>query len=209
MSGSSEGTTRRRWPVVLLISVLTLVIIPIAVGVATPTVSAWLHPVAVKHSCSDTGGLTPITPTAVTSSGDLTDEQSGVIHAAALTIDGDARTAWAEDKPGLGSGSWLQWAFPANTDLQLVCIVNGYAKTRSVYESNATIRDLSATSGGQTVTSTLPQKSLADFAGTQSVSFTAGHTASLRITITSAYAATGDHPAQDTCVSEIYFYAKS
>ena len=125
------------------------------------------------------------------------------MYPAGNAIDGDTGTAWSEGVEGLGHDEYLELAFREPTTPKMLCILNGFALSASLYERNGRARGLEVTAdrGSQSVV-------LADIrpdsgAGFQTVNLQLGKTDSLRLTVTSTYAGQGQDRFPDTLISEI------
>lgn len=118
-------------------------------------------------------------------------------------IDGDTGTAWAEGVDGLGHGEYLELEFRQPTNPKMLCIVNGFALSASLYQRNGRARGLEVTAdrGHQSVV--LADIAPGDGAAFQTVNLRLGKTDSLRLTVTSTYAGQGQDRFPDTLISEI------
>lgn len=143
----------------------------------------------------------------------LTDapELGGTAHSPDRLIDGDTSTDWSEGAVGLGSGSAVTFTFNPEVDLRLMCVVNGYAVSRDLYELNAKARQLTVDSRSSSTSATLKQAGSQDpLAWFQDVRPPQGRTTTVTITLVSSYAGleTAGQPSyQDTAISEIQFWA--
>jgi hypothetical protein len=130
-------------------------------------------------------------------------------HVAAFAIDGDTGTAWVEGEPGYGSGAELVIALAPGTDVQLICIANGYLKSEKLYIQNARIRQLEVTTEQGSLTAVIPDKTVDDYATFQEVRFVPGPTSTVTFTIrtTSAGQEVNDWRYEDTVLSELEFWS--
>lgn len=135
--------------------------------------------------------------------------EGDVEYSAARLTDNDPNTMWVEgDEDGYGEGQRLQFVLPAGTDLQMICVVNGYSRTAEQWARNARVQQFVVeTEQGSTV-SHLPDKSAEEFASYQRLEFRTGRTSYVTLTLETARAGSGPSAAKDTSVSEVQFWAR-
>lgn len=139
-------------------------------------------------------------------SGSLVDQYG--VYPAANAFDGQLRTAWAEDRPGLGDGAYLEGAWQARSDgwnVVGVALWAGYQKNDSIYFKNNRPREitLSVYAADRTLLGEYPV-TLDDYQGCQCVYFDEWLPLSgavcVRLTLNGVY---GGSKYTDTCVSEM------
>lgn len=64
-------------------------------------------------------------------------EQYGYTYEAEHVLDNNTQTAWAEGVPGNGCGEWIQVNLEREQVVSAIEIINGYAKSQSLYQKNA------------------------------------------------------------------------
>ena len=201
----------RLWDAVLAI----ITGISVAVGgafliyVGTPIVETQLRP----PTCDDPRGLEPLSVDPPTS-----DSPNAVLDGYGLDhlVDTDIASAWVEGvvdetpSTNLGQGISLKFTLPeGGADVQMICIVNGYAKSWTLFQRNASVRLLTVTTdAGTTLTSGLDAKHQSDFASFEELEFTHGQTRSVEFRIDSARQGSFDAAAvfSDLAVSEVEFW---
>lgn len=190
-------------------SVLTVGLGVFAALAVTPFIQdALTHP-----SCDDPRALHLVlrSEMTATASGQNPEEQ-GASYEPALAVDGDSSTAWVEGMPDsdarkYGEGETLTISLARARDVQLVCIINGYAKTPQTYLHNARVRQLTIVTDRGSTDSVLPEKTLEFFAGYQSVNVAPGQTGSISLTIGTARAGQDSTQEADTAISEVEVWA--
>lgn len=73
--------------------------------------------------------------------------EGGRFHAAGRAHDFDLETAWVEGKPGYGIGEYLEYTYDTrknpvgrDTGVDRIYIVNGYRKSRHLFQANARVK---------------------------------------------------------------------
>lgn len=191
--------------------VIAGLIAPLAVGallvILSPQISEWLD----EPTCEDPESLRLVDPISASASSIHTDteQEGGLAHPPELAYDGDLGSGWVEDdKEGYGKNEWIEFELPDGADLQMVCIVNGYAKDEDLYRKNGRARQLSVLTDVGTTTASLPDKSAEEFAAFQSVDISPGNTLKVRLTIRSTRASAGSGGVRDTAISEVEFWVR-
>ncbi len=212
-----------RWFQLFLAFVVALV-----VAVCGPLVLSWAAPrfeaVFREPTCDDPRGLVPVSvkaPTvAIPASASAEDTSSLDGYPPEKMIDADTATAWVEGvrsgpaSTNLGQKISITFTLPgAGSDLQMICIVNGYAKSWAVFQANASIRLMTvSTDAGKPLVSGLAAKRQSDYAAFESLEFTHGQTTKVTLKIDSARAGSGDgvlkRKFEDLAVSEIEFWVR-
>ncbi len=185
---------------------------PIIVLVIVTAFSSQLQDQFREPTCDDPKDLHPVRASAVTASGPEHADEDGS-YPADNAIDSNAGTAWVESVPGYGIGQSLTFTLPSGTDLQLICMVNGYARSADYYLDNARVRQLEVTTDAgvkDVVVADLPIDEISTF---QSVDppkgwFDVGRTGSVRLTIRSTGTVGGMNAPEDTAISEVEFWAR-
>jgi hypothetical protein len=173
----------------------------------TPRVQAFLR----EPTCDDPRGLQLVYPVDVSSTEPELPPQGEFSYELEQMLDGDSGTAWVEgvldaDNP-YGRGTALEFRFADETDLRLVCIVNGYGRSWDDYQANARLRLVDVETGqGDGEEVGLPEKTPETVAVHQELKVPEGSTDFLRVTIVGARAGQGDDQASDVAVSEIEFW---
>jgi hypothetical protein len=159
----------------------------------------------------DPGSLHQVHPIAEMASSTLPSEQTRsrgqLAYGAAMAVDGDVGTAWAESVTGYGVGEWLELRFGAARSLRLVCVVNGYGLTWDLYERNGRVRDILATTAGGARASRLRDRTESTFRVPQGIEVDTDRTRLLRLTIDSVYAGVRRDRYNDTAVAEVEVYS--
>jgi hypothetical protein len=210
MADSADGR-QRTWPKSIGAvwheiwkSALTVLLAGIAALWFTP----WIQDIATKPTCDAPKGLELVPRSELSAkASSKNDKEQGATYEPSRAIDGDSSTAWVEgiesgaNKYGEGESITITLSKPR--DVQLVCIINGYARTEDAYLRNARIRQLAVASDVGEADSVLPEKPLEFFAGYQSVTVPQGLTDSVTLTIGTVRA--GQDPSQetDTAISEV------
>jgi len=56
-----------------------------------------------------------------------------------MAADGDNKTAWLENAPGPDKGAWIEYVFAAPHTVQTIRLVNGYARSGTVFRANGRV----------------------------------------------------------------------
>ena len=187
------------------ISAGALVVACLALGLqAAPTVRGWLWPEA---SCDDASGLTRVEDVRAEASTSLAPQGSFDYEAVNVT-DGNLNTAWIPAGSDGGEGSQLTLMLPEPTDVQLLCIVNGYVQDTDVYNDNGRVRDVTVATDAGTATGALTDMPVDERGTYQGVPLEEGRTETITITINTYFAGvvTAGQGARDTAISEIIVY---
>ncbi|TFC36112.1 hypothetical protein E3O47_13495 [Cryobacterium sp. TMT2-17-1] len=197
-----------RWPGVvggLLIGILTAVATSLLLLALTPLFKSAL----AEADCDDPRGLHLVSGVGAESSSALTESDPIVVeHPAALAIDGDLGTSWVEGADGLGKNETLTLTLPGTPDVQLVCVINGYAKSEALFLRNARVRQFTVKTDQGIQPSMLRQKPVADYAAYQSLAIPKGSTTEIVLTIAIAVGGVGGDRAADTSISEVEVWAR-
>lgn len=199
---------QKRWPGIwggLLISLITAVATSFLLLALTPFFKSAL----AEPDCDDPRGLQLVSGIGAESSSALTESDPIVIeHHADLAIDGDLGTSWVEGVEGLGKNETLTLTLPGTPDVQLVCVINGYAKSEALFLRNARVRQFTVQTDKGTQPSMLRQKPVADYAAYQSLGIPKGSTSKIVLTIAIAVGGVGGDRAADTSISEVEVWAR-
>lgn len=154
-------------------------------------------------SCDEPGDLEPVTdsPTA-TATSTLIDSRRRH-YEAALAVDGDPKTAWSEGVHPAVAGETITFQFARAVDLQLVCVVNGYAKSKTLYEQNPRLQLVDVSTNQGRTRQRLRDLPEEQFRVPQKLGIKAGPTTLLIIKIEKAFL--GDK-YDDVSLSEVEFY---
>ena len=162
-----------------------------------------------EPDCEDPRGLYLVSGVGAESSSALTESDPIVVeHHAALAIDGDLGTSWVEGVEGLGKNETLTLTLPGTPDVQLVCVINGYAKSEALFLRNARVRQFTVQTDRGTQPSMLRQKPVADYAAYQILEIPEGRTSKIVLTIAIAVGGVGGDRAADTSISEVEVWAR-
>lgn len=201
----------------------------------TGIVLLWLSPELVERfaqpSCEKPAGLTLLDPagievrassTADPLSYDFARDQPADLWAAQKVLDGNIRSVWApaEDQT---IGAVLEFALPASTDIQLICVVNGVPSNTATYDRAGKLRTVQVgtdvTAGADDPVSPLIVQSFQNMQNRQPLEFESGTTASVTLTVRGVYAgidavdAAGRQVVEQasplTALAEIEFYAEN
>lgn len=180
---------------------------------AGPLLASRLAEATRQPSCSDSRELVRLQPITSAASSSLTPEVTKegrrLNYEHRLAIDGDTGTAWVEGKPGLGQGEWIEFTFPRAVKPELICIVNGYALMWDLYQKNPRVRGILVTASEQDdlpvvlLDAGTPDR-VAVFQDVKVRRLRPNRT--IRLTVTSLYAASGRERYEDTSLSEIEFW---
>ncbi len=182
-------------------------------ALAALVVAPWIQQLLTSPSCDAPGALHLVARSDLAAHSDSVNEpEQGATYEATRAIDGDSSTAWVEGEPDsaankYGEGETLTISLTRARDVQLVCVINGYARTEATYLHNSRVRQFTVATDVGSTDSVLPEKPLEFFAGYQSVNVPRGRTASIALTIGTARA--GQDPSQeaDTALSEVEVWA--
>lgn len=210
----AKRMARQRWWELFLALVvgLTVAIVgPLVLSRATPWVESELR----SPTCDDPRGLVPaegVTVVAKASNSSIPGYEPSNM------LDTDTATAWVEGVSGadpstnLGQGLTLDFDVPDESDLQMICIVNGYAKSWDVFQANASIRLLTvSTDAGENVVSGLRARTQSDYPAFETLDFAHGPTDRVTVRIDSARAGLDDGEFRsftDLAVSELEFWVR-
>lgn len=127
-------------------------------------------------------------------------------------LDAFPETAWTPAGHDGGRGEWLTITFKDKPiDLQLVCVINGYASDNHTYEINGRLQDVVTKSdAGGSETTTLRNLSVEHMRDLQELNIADGETQMLRLTIQDSIAGefSEEGGSQDVCLSEIELFVK-
>jgi hypothetical protein len=199
------------------------------IGVSSSIVSAvvlaiglpWMQDRLRDPTCDDPRGLALAAKPAVTASSTYVRRpdnpvERGLSYGAENVLDGDAGTAWVEgrtakDKEPLGINDSLVFVWDKPQDLQMVCVVNGYAKSWDVYRRNASVRLATVTTDrGDEEEVGLQQLGEDTFIQYQPLKAPKGSTNKLTFTIVAVHSGVSTASARfpDTALSEVEFWVK-
>lgn len=189
--------------------------IPVGLGVlAVVALTPWIQATLTEPSCDDPRDLRLVARSEMAA--EATSEnpfEQGAGYKPELAIDGDSSTSWVEGMPDTdprkyGEGESLTITLDRARDVQLVCIINGYTKTKASYLHNARVRQLSVATERGVTDSVLPDKTLDFFAAYQVLNIAKGRTSTIAITIGTARAGQDSTQEADTAISEVEVWAQ-
>lgn len=183
-------------------------------GIILAILTPWVVDQIEGPTCDDTEDLVAVSPISVGATTWLTEEEESgnvIVHEPRRAVDHDSGTSWVEDAEDpanpYGRGEQVRFEFDEPADLQLICVVNGYAKSWDLYEANARARQWTVdTEQGQHV-AVLADKTPNTYAGFQKLEFEAGTTGHVTLIIETTRAGLGDDGFRDTALSEVEFWA--
>jgi len=213
----SNPSTGDRWVLKAVLEGLTFALLAGLLAAALgPILADRLAEATREPTCSDPRELSRALPVNSRASSALPDETTKdgreLHYGAPSASDGDTGTAWVEGASGLGQGEWIEFEFSPGVEITLICIVNGYALTWDLYQQNSRIRGLQVSND----TNLKTVAALGDVASSEHTAvfqdvpldqFPSSQT--LRLTITSVYAASGRQRFDDTSLSEIEFWSSA
>lgn len=200
-------------------------VIGAVVSAAIGVVIGWqLEPLRpISATCDNPIGLRPL-KTQVTLSeglGEFPTAPSGTTFVAANMVDGDATTAWVENRPGQdrGVGGELTFVFDENDDATfgdsvtptLICITNGFAKRSDLFRTNSSVKQLSVVTAGEHHETTLERKTPDRMLQADSVDFAHIPTTSVSVVILDANEPWTDGTVDeyDLAITDVMFFASS
>jgi hypothetical protein len=136
-------------------------------------------------------------------------------------IDGDATTAWVENRPGedRGEGGTLSFTFDGNDDGEfgdsvtptLICITNGFAKRQDLFRTNASVKEVSVASGGSSRTTVLERKTPDRMLQADELDVDRSPTTTVSLTIVAAHEpwTDGTEDAYDLAITDVIFFTKT
>jgi hypothetical protein len=212
------GGNMKLGPVLLKISesliapILTGVVVAALAIVVAPSVAERLE----KPTCDDPRNLvlqTGLRAIGQSKPAETFPHKGLVRYDAKNLVDGKSSSAWVEGKPGLGLGSSVRVDLQRPSNVQLICVVNGYAESWALYEKNSRVRLLEVRSQRGTRTSLLLDEGSPDHPAVyQQLNLTLGTTSYVELTIRSAYSAQLDNGVNqgyaDTSISEVEIWTK-
>lgn len=210
-----ESLVREPW---LRRSLVEGVVFALAVALlsatAGPLLASRLAEATREPNCSDPRDLVRLEPAGSAASSNLAAETTKdgrtLEYDSQQAMDGDTGTAWVEGRSGLGQQEWIEFNFPQEVRPQLVCIVNGYALTWDLYQKNARIRGVKVTGPGELAAVLIDAGTSDRPAVFQDVKLRDPQpTMTIRLTVTSLYAASGRQRFDDTSLSEVEFWGAS
>lgn len=101
-------------------------------------------------------------------------------------VDGSRQTAWIAAEENSGIGTTITLDLSAERDVRLICILNGYAKSSELYESNGSVRVLQVTSAQGVRDAALPRVTDANIFEYQSLVFAPGNTQRIELEVQAA-----------------------
>lgn len=182
-------------------------------AVVALAITPWIQDRLQPPTCDDPKRLHLVSRSELTAEGRFNPPEQGATYEPARAIDGDSSTAWVEGNDEAdpttkyGEGQSLTITLAEPRDVQLVCVINGYAKTEQLYLDNARIRQLTVSTDNGQIDSVLPEKPLEFYAAYQPVAIRAGTTTELVLTIGTARAGQTQSQQTDTAISEVEIWA--
>ena len=211
-SGSRPSGGRLAWGLDKLITPVLVGVVLAVFGVLAPP---WIAKRLQTATCQDPGDLVLAAPTSADGRAKPPDSfptKGEVSYPAGNVVDGNTSTAWVEGETGLGLGAQLSLALDPDTDVRLVCIVDGYAESWDLYKRNSRVRLLRVATDQGTRTALLADAGTPDRPAVyQPLNTATGSTSRITLTIVSAYAAQRDAASAtayaDTSISEVEVWA--
>lgn len=184
------------------------IVAPLMVVFLVAMMSGWLRDLFREPTCDDPKDLALITPSGVETRGNTVYSDADGAYPASTAIDTNSGTAWVEAAPGYGVGEWLRFSFDDRPDIQMVCVVNGYAQNAARYELNGRVRQLDVTTDAGNRTAVLADLPLDEVATFQRLRPLPGRTATVTLTIRSTSSMGGSQAVADTAISEVEFWGR-
>jgi hypothetical protein len=207
-SPSKNASGKEPRPILtLILNVLGSLIVGVVL-LAAQVIAENIRSEAAQNPCDTHKGLDRIEALTVTADSTRS-PQPPLDYEADNLNDNDPATIWIEgDKDGYGRGHQVRFTLPENTDLRLICIVNGFARSEAQYAKNSRVEQLRVETDRGTQRTVLPDKPNEDFAARQPLAFVKGKTSQVALTLEEARAASGADPARDTSISDVLFWAR-
>lgn len=203
-------------------SIVLAVIASLITYFGTPLIAARLE----KPTCANPGNLQLLTPKSALNQPNQEEKPDKLItgetllYNASATVDGDTGTGWASNGVNLGRGQTLTYAFSSQAEVDMLCIVDGYARSWRLYEENPRVRKVGVSGGSTTLTATLEDLGTAEHVAIfQKIDIPDGITGTIvTLTVESVYAgvyvdpvsgvtaATSKPRFPNTAISEIEFW---
>lgn len=98
-------------------------------------------------------------------------------------VDGDRTTAWVGAEADGGVGTVITLALPTVTDVRMVCVLNGFARTSDLYDANGSARVLTVDSGNGVRHAVLPRLNDENVFAYQQLAIAPGPTQRLVLTV--------------------------
>ncbi len=118
-----------------------------------------------------------------------------------MAVDGNTTTSWQEGVNGNGEGEYLEFRLSGESKIRAITVNMGNWRDQSNYNQNGRPRDITVWLDSTSFSVTIP-----DGMTQYCIEFTSAVTASkVKIRIDSVYKGTN---WEDTCISEITFYAE-
>jgi hypothetical protein len=199
----------------IVVGVVSGVVAPVVAGIVLYLASPLLQDLITQPSCDSPGNLRLVKVESASSEDEVLKENVGgelVVHEPRRAVDGDTSTAWVEgvtkeDNP-YGVGSSIKLTLPDDTDIAMICVVNGYAKSSDTFLENARVRQWTVTTDAGSRVSVLADKPTDRFTQYQSLDLLEGRTSTLSLRIESIRAGSGAVLYTDTALSEIEVWAR-
>lgn len=180
----------------------------VVVVILVAMMSGWLQEQFREPTCDDPKDLVLVTPSGVTARHDRAYADAEGVYPASNAMDTNSGTAWVEGQPGYGVDEWLRFTFDDRPDIQMICVVNGYAQTAERYELNGRVRQFEVTTDAGSKTAVLADLPLDEVSTFQRLRLPQGRTETVRLTIRSTSSMGGSRAIADTAISEVEFWAK-
>ncbi|MDL5351087.1 discoidin domain-containing protein [Microbacterium sp. zg-YB36] len=180
-------------------------IVKALVGAGVVAVAAAFFAPRPEPMCDDPGELQRVVPVSVEASSTYTEPG----YEASNLIDGDLNSAWIEGMADHGEGVTLRVELPAGTDLALVCLANGWARSEALFARNATLATVEAATEHGVERRSLREKSPDELRVRQSIAIVPGRTDFVEFTLVSVHLpyepVSGE---RDLALSELEFWAR-
>jgi len=185
---------------------ITAVLAPLVVLLIAFFFSGFLQQQFREATCDDPKDLQLLTPSAVHASSQLSSPDH--LYDAERAIDTNTGTAWVEGAARYGIGETLTVEFAAAHDLQMVCVVNGYARSPELYTVNGRVRQLAVTTAQGSTTAVLADLPVDEIAAFPSIRVPHGTTTRVTFEIRSTSSGGGTKAEEDTSISEVEFWGR-
>jgi hypothetical protein len=142
--------------------------------------------VAATATCDNPQQLRLLEGATATSSSELHyTDANGTEHPypAAQLVDGDRQKAWIAAAADGGVGTEVTVQLPANEDVRLLCVLNGYVKDGETYAANGSVRVLEVSTANGSRDAALPRLNETNLFDYQPVVFVPGRTESITLRV--------------------------
>jgi len=214
MASAGDGSDgapagRERWLGRALVEgAIAGVIAPVVVVVLVAAFAGQLQSWFREPTCDDPKDLVLLTPASVEASGGEAYADAQGTYPASNAMDTNSGTAWVEGVDGYGTGEWLRFRFADIADVQMLCVVNGYAQSARRYAENGRVRQVELSTDQGTRVAVLSDLPLDEVATFQRLHPPEGPTTTVTLTIRSTSSMGGSEVYEDTAISEVEFWGR-